>query len=209
MEKLEPAEIQALQWFSNLELEDPLTGCHLIVSETPSSLAEEIESTFGLFEIHVRTIQVATASLAALLDGEEEPERVVILSGLESLTDQDLEFLDLRRTQLTTVFPMLVICTSTEGLQHLARRAPNLLSFLADTTSTWVDSRDDEGAQAYRESELARLRETWGLSDAEVVERAESSTLPPELRAEPDIYLWLALLGRGHLFERWRSADAD
>lgn len=201
--------IDALSWFTRLEIGDPLIGWHLLVAEDPTPVADEVAATFELFSLPVLTLAAGSPTFEDWLKARPETERVTVLTGLGALDSAALGALDLRRERLQVVAPFLVMCAPKATAELIARHAPNLFSFVAETTSRWEEARDEAASAQWREAELTRLRSDWGLSDAELIERAERDELPAELRAETDLYLWLALLGRGDFFDRWRAADAD
>jgi hypothetical protein len=101
--------------------------------------------------------------------------------------------LDYGRTRLVGG-PRGVILTSEAGLRELAAEAPNFWS--------WVSSRvwivEPLAGQLDSEARLSSLRHGTGLSDAEVLQRAEAGTLAPD----PVFAEWLVLLGRGDLLGR-------
>lgn len=197
--------IDALSWFTRLEISDPLIGWHLLVADNPTAVAEEVAATFELFSLAVLTLEADKPAFEDWLKTLPVTERVTVLTGLDTLAPSALGDLDLRRERLQVVAPFLVMCTDRATADLIARHAPNLFSFVAETTSRWEDTGDEAASAERRESELTHLRSRWRLTDAEMIERAERDELPPELRAEPDVYLWLALVGRGDIFDRWRG----
>lgn len=128
----------------------------------------------------------------------------VIVEDLASLKSEDVALLPLPADMVLTVSraldygrarllggPKGVIITSEAGLRKLAAEAPSFWS--------WVSSRvwsiDPLVGQLDAEARLASFRQGTGLSDTEVLQRAEAGTLAPD----PVFAEWLVLLGRGDL----------
>jgi len=87
-----------------------------------------------------------------------------------------------------------VIITSDAGVQALAAEAPNFWSWVGPRVWTL----DPRAGQLDTEARLASLRQGTGLTNAEVVQRAEAGTLA----ADPIFSEWLVLLGKGDLLGR-------
>ncbi|WP_437638369.1 hypothetical protein [Sorangium sp. So ce854] len=121
------------------------------------------------------------------------PEDVALLPLPLDLVVPVCGYLDYARGRLTGQ-PRGVILTSEPGVQALAAAAPNLWS--------WVGPRvwhlDPQEGQLDVKARLASLQQGTGLTDSEVLQRAEAGTLTPD----PVFAEWLVLLGRGDLLGR-------
>lgn len=165
------------------------------IGETTRALEEEL--TFWLDEEGMGSIRVFTerGSPAALVEElvGMMPKDVALLPLPADVIGPVSRSLDYARARLSG-HPRGVIVTSESGLQALAAEAPNLWSWLGP--QVW--RLDPLAGQLDVEARLASLRQGTGLTDAEVVERAEAGTLTPD----PVFAEWLVLLGRGELLGR-------
>ncbi len=89
---------------------------------------------------------------------------------------------------------MLVV--AEQSIQRMFRNAPNL-SWIGAAVWSFDDTIPTLSAEE-KEARLEALRSWSGLSDAEVIERAEQDVLP----GDPEYAEWLVLLDRGDLVER-------
>ncbi|MCB9762426.1 MAG: hypothetical protein H6739_21695 [Alphaproteobacteria bacterium] len=166
----------------------------LVVSATfGDAVLQELEEelAFGLEEEagEVSSVEgVGPKGIPRIL--ERPAGDVVLWTGLEAASDDDLRRLDTARNRLMGG-PMLVIVTTEEGAAQLRRHAPNLWSWVG--SRCFVVAEQDRGAQLERR--LESLREATGLTDEAVITRAQAGELPPD----PVFGEWLALLGRGDL----------
>ncbi len=161
------ATTQALAEELTLLLEDEGTGSVRILSELQAGPAL-IEELAGL-----------------------EPQDVALLPLPADMIVSAAHALDYGRGQLVGR-PRGVILTSEAGVRVLAADAPNFWS--------WVGPRvwhnlDPLAGQLDTGARLASLRQGTGLSDAEVLRRAEAGSLTPD----PVFAEWLVLLGKGEL----------
>ncbi|WP_437590077.1 hypothetical protein [Sorangium sp. So ce1000] len=159
--------------------------------------ALEEELAFWLEEEGAGRVQVFTGrhSPSALIEEltRMTPEDVALLPLPAAVIGPACRSLDYERARLAG-HPRGVLLTSEAGLQVLATEAPNFWS--------WVGPRvwhlDLRAEQLDAKARLASLRLGTGLSDAEVLQRAEAGTLTPD----PVFAEWLVLLGRGDLLGR-------
>lgn len=91
----------------------------------------------------------------------------------------------------------VILILPRESVNALARGAPNLVSWVGGDI-TQVRTYDESEAAAERQHRLAELRRKTGLSDDDVIVRAEQKLLPPD----PEFAEWLVFLGRGDLLGR-------
>jgi hypothetical protein len=103
-----------------------------------------------------------------------------------AMTAAEWHAVDEARERLT--WPVVLVGDEA-ALARLAAHAPHLWSLVGAHVFDWAPRALDADAR------LASLREGTGLSDADVLARAEARTLP----ADPVFAEWLALLGRGDL----------
>ena len=162
------------------------------IDATTRELEEEL--TFWLDEEGIGSVRVfperrATAALVEEL-ARMMPEDVALLPLPADIIVPVSRALNYERARLAGR-PRGVILTSEAGLQALAAEAPNLWS--------WVGPRvwhiDPLAGQLDAEARLSSLRQGTGLTDEEVLRRAEAGTLTPD----PVFAEWLVLLGKGEL----------
>jgi hypothetical protein len=122
-----------------------------------------------------------------------KPEDVAVLPLPQGSIEQVVRVLDYERARLVHG-PRGVILTSGAGVAILATVAPNLWSWIGPRA--WL--LDPTAGQLDIAARLASLHEGTGLTDSEVIERAEAGTLGPD----PVFAEWLVLLGRSDLLDR-------
>ena len=136
------------------------------------------------------------AAHLALLIGNVTPDAGIIICGVEQLDEAEWRHLDLLRSRLVRR-EAVALLVSESSMGKLSRAAPNLASWIGG--SVWsIDLASDALDEEERGARLATLREWSGLSDSEVVQRAQDGNLP----AEPEYVEWLVLLGREDLVGR-------
>lgn len=165
------------------------------IDATTRRLEEEL--TFWIEEEGVGSVRVFSERHTAPALVEElagmTPEDVALLPLSADVIVPVSRVLDYERARLSGR-PRGVIITSEAGLQLLAAEAPSFWS--------WVGPRvwhiDPLAGQLDVEARLSSLRQGTGLTDAEVLQRAEAGTLT----LDPVFAEWLVLLGRGELLGR-------
>lgn len=119
-----------------------------------------------------------------------KPEDIAILPLSAELLESIARVLDYRRGRLIGRAKGVIV-TDDAGLPVIATCAPNLWS--------WIGARmwkiDHAAGQLDAKARLESLRTGTGLTDAEVIARAQAHTLPPD----PIFAEWLVLLGKGEL----------
>lgn len=135
-------------------------------------------------------------SLQALIDGVHRPgDAIRICSGLDHLSEDDWRRVDHARSLLARE-GCVVLVVAEQSIQRMFRNAPNL-SWIGAAVWSFDDTIPTLSAEE-KEARLEALRSWSGLSDAEVIERAEQDVLP----GDPEYAEWLVLLDRGDLVER-------
>jgi hypothetical protein len=161
------------------------------LDEVRDELRDEIEFAFESSGSTV-TVFDASAGTDAIVQylRERSPKDVVLVFNVESLDVPARQRLDSART-LFEGGPRVVFVMSEPALTALAEDAPHLWS--------WVGPRvfavDPKSGRLDVQARLASLREGTGLTDDEVVRRAQAGELP----ADPVYAEWLLLLDRGDL----------
>lgn len=121
---------------------------------------------------------------------ERGPSDVVLVFDNEALDVAARQRLDSARTAFEGG-PRVVLVMSEPALVALARDAPHLWSWVGPR----VFSVDPRSGKLDVQARLASLRAGTGLTDEEVVRRAQAGQLP----ADPVYAEWLLLLDRGDL----------
>jgi len=161
-------------------------GLKRIKAELDLLLAEEQE---GKGAVHVVEAPPSSSDLLTSL-GLYSDDDVVLLSGIEHFLPDDLEQLDFLRNRALNG-PRVLIATTQDGAVRLSANSPNFWS--------WIGARcmeyDASEGIMNKEERLQSLRDHFRLSDAEVLELAQTDTLPDDVAFAE----WLILLGRGDL----------
>ena len=132
----------------------------------------------------------------ARLVSNVRPDAAIIVCELEQFDEAEWRHFDLLRSRLVRREAVALLLSET-SLSKLSRAAPNLASWIGG--SVWsIDPASDTLDEEERRSRLATLREWSGMSDFEVVQRAQEGNLP----GEPEYIEWLVLLGREDLIVR-------
>lgn len=118
---------------------------------------------------------------------------ILVLLGLDAFAVEDWRTLDADRSLLQRE-DASVLVLSEETLGQLFRYAPNFASWLGGQTRLLTEE-DHSLTPDEREERLASLREWSGMTDEEVIARAERGDIPPD----PPYAIWLVLLNRGDL----------
>lgn len=152
-------------------------------------LADEMESLDG---IEVERISGASDA-PALVERLAGSPRPAVVTGLDEWPASEWGHLDLLRSRLArNERTALVVKEAT--YERILRDAPNLESWLS--ASVWTYQVDAALlTEEEREHRLAALRIWSGLSDEQVIARAQARALP----ADPEFAEWLVLLHRGDL----------
>ena len=131
--------------------------------------------------------------IKALLRLITEESGILIISGLDAWPPSEWEHLDQLRSRLARR-ERTALVVEENTFQCIARRAPNFSSWLgANVVNCMHES--DVLTEEEREQRLCALRSWAGLTDIEVISRAEAKELP----LDPEFAEWLVLLHRGDL----------
>ncbi len=161
------------------------------LDEILDELRDEIEFALESSESTV-TVLDASEGIDAIVRHlmERSPNDVVLVFNNESLDVAARQRLDSARTSFEGG-PRVVFVMSEPALVALARDAPHLWSWVGPR----VFSVDPTSGRLDVQARLASLREGTGLTDDEIVRRAQAGELP----ADPVYAEWLLLLDRGDL----------
>ncbi len=173
-------------WFALLAAEPEVTA-------VADQLAEEIAM---LGDTEPRRADGGTGAVAIATEARDAGGRPLVIAGVEGLGDEEWRRLDLLRGRIVRDEPVVLVL-SRRAFERLMRNAPNIASLLGGAVWT-LDPTAEVLTEEEKERRLRGLRAWSGLSDAELVARAERGALP----LEPEHAEWLVLLGRGDLLER-------
>lgn len=163
---------------------------HAHLHETVDELHDELEFAFhGIGRVALvdaaKGVESMLQHMAAL-----GPEDVVLVRNIERLDLAARQQLDEKRTRFEGG-PRVVIVTTEGATAALANDAPHVWSWM----SSRVFAVDRDSSRLDIEQRLASLREGTGLTDDDVIRRAQTGASPLDpIHAE-----WLILIGRGDL----------
>ena len=142
----------------------------------------------------IRVIDVSRRSVSELCHLLHQPsDDGVVVMGLESWSDEQLQSVDIRRSSLSRQ-GVVILWLTADGIRRLFHNAPNLRSWIGGSQFRAAPDPSQMTA-AERQKRLSELAEHFGLTDDQVVKKAEEETLP----SDPEFAEWLVLLGRGDL----------
>jgi hypothetical protein len=121
------------------------------------------------------------------------PGTVLLVYGLERLTDEEWRHIDLLRSRLTGIGTIVLVGSGITA-ERIGRNAPNLASWIAGSMWT-LNPGADALTNEERNERLKALRRWSKMRDEDVVRRAEDGTLPDD----PEYTEWLILLDRADL----------
>lgn len=155
-------------------------------------LAEEMES-LGDTAVDRITGAADALDLASRLAASSRP---AVVSGLDAWSEAEWSHLDHLRSRFARP-ERTALVVSSAAFEALSKAAPNFSSWLG--ASAWsYQPRENELTDEERDRRLESLRSWSGLSDDEVIARAERG----ELARDPEYAEWLVLLHREDLLER-------
>ncbi len=162
------------------------------VAGAAEELAEEMEALADGAVVRVRDAGTVEA-LAERLAATQDP---TVVCGLDAWSVEDWGHFDRLRSRFMRE-ERTALVLGRAAFERLAQAAPNFSSWLGASLATYQPD-----ASVLTDEERARRLEalhTWsGLSNDEVLARAEAGTLP----ADPEFAEWLVLLQRGELLGR-------
>lgn len=158
-----------------------------VVGPTAAELAAAIERFAGGAKIRVHSDLGGADDLA-----EYARDVDVIVVAVTDWSESRWRALDLQRARIPTD-RVLVLVMSDESLRRMVQEAPYVYSLVQAP----IRERPDEGllTDDERQDRISSFEDRYGLTSAEIIERAEAGKLPPD----PEYGEWLLLLGRGDL----------
>ncbi len=164
---------------------EPGADVHSIADE----FAEETEMLAG-FSVR-RISEMHDASILSTLVGAEKG--ALVISGLDAWESSEWAHLDHLRSRLAR-HERTALVMEEKTFQRIMQEAPNFSSWLGANVVQCKKVLPILTAEE-RERRLVALREWSGLSDSDVITRAEAQVLP----SDPEYAEWLVLLRRGDL----------
>ena len=144
------------------------------VSQIASRVASEV-SSLGDYSVEDIRNPKNVVELANVIHSFNRG-KVIIISGIDTFSDEAWRHADLLRSRLIYE-GAIVLIMSTASVQNLACNAPNLVSWMGG--SIWeVDLASEYLSADEKDARLHVLHDWSGLTDAEVLRRAEEGTLP-------------------------------
>jgi hypothetical protein len=162
------------------------------VSETElQEFADELNAFLGKT---ARVIDITGLLVDDLCSSLQSPaDDPVILIGFDDRTQDFWSAADVNRSGLERSGPV-IFWISSAGLSNLCSHAPNLRSFIGGSIFL-IGPGGGEISDDDREAKLRELSAFYGLTNEQVIYKAERRELPPE----PEFIEWLLLLRRGDL----------
>ena len=184
--------------FAKLQLRGESSASWFVIisgGRASSASLREFSSDLGVLAgSPVRVMDCKETPFAAIVASLQNPNNdTVALAGLDKWLAADWEALDLNRSGLERRGP-LIFWMSEKAADRMFEHAPNIRSYLASSLFH-PGSDGSEITEPERLSRLQELSERFGMSNDEVVRKAEERTLPPS----PSFVEWLILLKRGDL----------
>ncbi len=161
----------------------------------PALALDELQTELrSILQVPTRVVTLDTSTFEGLREALQQPnEDAVVLSAGADLTSEKWSSLDIMRSALERAGPV-ILWLAPNDVADLTEFAPNIRSFIG--ASIFIAGPDGGiMTEADRQERLKELGHHFGLSNEEIVRKAESKELPPE----PEFVEWLVLLGRGDL----------
>lgn len=137
-------------------------------------------------------VAVSVASPSELRETVRRPARILVITGVDSFSEEDWRQVDANRSQYQRD-GVTVLVLDEGAVGRIERMAPNLASWIGGNIWSLRNPLPLDGAAAERR--LDELRAWSGIGDAEVIRLAERGALP----RDPPYAEWVVLLGRGDL----------
>jgi len=159
-----------------------------------SALSGLVADLSALLQCEVRLVDLKSTSSDQLVDALRQPDDdIAVLVANVSPEPALWSSLDLMRSALERKGPV-VLWLPADCVAGLSEHAPNIRSFIGG--SIYVVGPDGGlMTEEDRQKRLGELAKHYGLTNEEIVRRAEAKTLS----SEPHFIEWLVLLGRGDL----------
>lgn len=159
--------------------------------EIAIQLSEDIQALGQVKVAELTEVPGAESLINAIR--EAPSDSVVVVTGLDLLTNIEWEHLDLLRSRLLSKRSVVLVLTRS-GAGVLTDRAPNLASWIGG--AIWeLDLARESLSPEDRDARLTFLRKWARKSDEEILGMARAGKLPKE----PEFTEWLVLLGRADL----------
>ena len=170
--------------------------CSALITSSLNSqqLVEDLQETLNLFpkcEVGCFSANDKTNTLVQQI--KNATEDYLILWNFEQWDKNNWYEFDCMRSSLMRKRG-LVLILSLESAKTMFSYAPNIVSWLGFRVYSFLKDTELLSFEEIQER-LATLREWSGLTDSQIIEMAETRTLPPE----PEYAEWLVLLERGDL----------
>jgi len=163
-------------------------------SEIPtvaSRIKDEVEALGDSPVQEIRDPANASSFIESVRGADQS--KLLIVSGIEFFSEEHWRYIDLLRSRLMRPQAVIMVL-SLRSIEYMVRSAPNLSGWIGG--SIWeADIGSEVLSDKERHARLQSLREWSGLTDEEMVYRAERGKLPKE----PEYVEWLVLLNRGDL----------
>jgi hypothetical protein len=171
------------------------TWSALITSNLDSQkLVYDLQETLTIFaECEVRCFSTNDETNTLVQQIKKATEDYLILWNFEQWDKNNWYEFDCMRSSLMRKRG-LVLILSPESAKTMFCYAPNIVSWLGSRVYSFLKDTELLSAEEIQER-LATLREWSGYTDSQIVEMAETRTLP----SEPEYAEWLVLLERGDL----------
>jgi hypothetical protein len=167
-----------------------------VLSPSPSLAAlDELQTELrAVLQLPTRVVPLDTSTFDGLREALQQPDKdAVVLSSSADLTREKWSSLDIMRSALERSGPV-ILWLAPDDVASLTEFAPNIRSFIG--ASIFVAGPDGGiMTDAERQERLKELSQHFGLSNEEIVQRAETK----KMSLEPEFVEWLVLLGRGDL----------
>jgi hypothetical protein len=179
-----------------VEIRGPYAWCVVLkpAQGAESALEDFAAELAAVIDRPVRIVSGLAASLERLRAELQDTGRdAVVIPGLDGADAGLWRALDVNRSGLVRPGPV-VLWLSAAGLTHLCEYAPNLRSFIGGSIF-YLGTHGESITAEERGRRISDLEAHYQLTSADVIQWAESGTLP----AEPHFVEWLVLLDRGDL----------
>lgn len=167
----------------------------LVVDVQLDQVIDEIVENVRAFGGEVSVGEMTGRSIPEVIDKIATCARgtVLLIHGLDGLTDEDWHHIDLLRSRLIGV-GTIVLLVSLMTAGRISRSAPNLSSWIGGAMWT-LNPTADSVSDAERNERLKVLRRWAKMTDEQVIRRAKDGSLPDD----PEYTEWLILLDRADL----------
>lgn len=166
----------------------------LATEDAPEFALENFRTDVSsLLQKSARTFAIAETTFEQLTESLRNPDDDIAILIVDQLTPEQWSSFDLTRSAIERKGP-IVLWGSANSVEGLTEYAPNVRSYLGSSVFP-IGTDGGIMTEAEQTKRLQELSEHYGITNEDVVHRAESGTLS----REPHFIEWLALLGRGDL----------